>query len=195
MTSYWLQSIKTLLCIVKPVLRLYNYIYVCSTFTNIKENISIKKAFLCPWALPLSVLRRHLGSVPHLHLPCRLLHPHCSQRQGANELRPQDLGKAFSPQVCRVYETLPCSPTDHSPAFFHVVCRPLVSPHWEFLSWWWVSASSSSTGLQGVGLQQRATRWRFGNGPQWYRTDSTGSSFSLNLANRLPLLAKRCDSV
>lgn len=37
--------------------------------------------------------RCHLCALPHLHLPCHLLHPHHAQGQGATALYPQNLGK------------------------------------------------------------------------------------------------------
>lgn len=52
-----------------------------------------------PWGggpLPALVpvcFRCHLCSMPHLHLPCHLLHSHHAQGQGAAALHPQNLGK------------------------------------------------------------------------------------------------------
>uniref|UniRef100_A0A8B9NLB2 Solute carrier family 38 member 3 n=1 Tax=Accipiter nisus TaxID=211598 RepID=A0A8B9NLB2_9AVES len=50
---------------------------------------------LHPWHLRLD--RCHLRSLPHLHLPCHLLHPHHAQGQGAAALHPQNLGCLLRP--------------------------------------------------------------------------------------------------
>ncbi|KAM9534098.1 sodium-coupled neutral amino acid transporter 3 isoform 2-T2 [Guaruba guarouba] len=50
---------------------------------------------LHPWHLRHD--RCHLCSLPHLHLPCHLLHPHHAQGQGATALHPQNLGCLLCP--------------------------------------------------------------------------------------------------